>query len=296
MNDQSGRKPGTFSNIPIDYDDPWNAVRGDNTAENNFISKTFGIKFLHYICLPDPLFQVNAGDARHSFGYDDGNQQFVDDERFHRENGLLYFKKGIVFGTFMGNAKDLRSVAAGLYGDSGATISMNRFYEDSEEKFRPSESDKLIPCELTSEFFSTNWQKFTHNPTGIDRMQFKACEVVMLIDSDGRVYSQGSDYNVVKGHIEWIDGGDRPGLDPKTGNGKVCSIRYVYKPYYYIKTVLLDIRIRPALQADGSIEAKAGPVLVQVQADWLYLDRRNNNDKDPAAQLDEGDGENTGPR
>lgn len=294
--DQSDRKPGEFHDVPIQYNDPWDAVRPDAAAENLHISNQ-GIKFFHYMCVPDPLFQREAGDVRHSFGYEDGLQQVIDkDDRFHRENGFIYVKRGVIYGTFMNNTKDFKNIAAGLYGASGATISLNRYYVGTEEKINISENDKLIPCELSSEFFSVNWQKFTHNPTGIDRMQFKVCEAIFLIDSDGREYGKGTDFNIENGYIKWIDGGDRPGLDKQTGKGKVCAIRYTYKPYYYIKTVLHDIRIRPFLQSDGNVEAKAGPMLALVQADWVYLDRRSHDDKEVAAVQSEGSGENTGPR
>lgn len=295
MADQSDRKPGEYKDVPIIYDDPWNAVRPDAAAENLHIANQ-GIKFHHYMCVPDPLFQHEAGDVRHSFAADDGNEQFVANDRFHRENGFIYVKTGVVYGTFMGNAKDFKAIAAGLYGSSGATISLNRYYVGTEQKINMSENDKLIPCELTSEFFSVNWQKFTHNPTGVDRLQFKACEILFLIDSDGIQYMPGRDFNLENGSIRWIDGADRPGLDTLSGKGKVCAVRYTYKPFYYVKMMLHDIRIRPVLNMDGGVEAKAGPVLATVQADWVYLDRRTNDDKDPAAVVDEGTGTNTGPR
>jgi len=295
MADESQRKPGEFQNAPINYNDPWDAVRPDFAAENLHIANQ-GLKFFHYMCVPDPILQHNAGDVRHSFGYDDGNQQFENNDRFQRENGFIYVKKGVIYGTFMNNSKDFKNIAAGLYGASGATISMDRYYKDTTEKITVSENDKLIPCELPSEFFSVNWQKFTHNPTGIDRMQFKVCEVLFLIDSDGVAYQKDQHFQVVNGYIQWIDGASRPGIDEQTGSGKVCAIRYTYKPFYYIKTVLHDIRIRPKLEPDGNVTPKAGPVLAMVQADWVYLQHRTQEDKDTAQVLESGDGGNTGPR
>lgn len=295
MGDSSSRKPGDFNDVQIEFNDPWDAVRGDPEGENNLISKTFGIKFVHYICLPDPLYNVKQGDIRQSFDHAD-MQQFADTDRFHRENEFLYIRKGEVFGIFQGNKKDLKSVAAGLYSDNGAMISINRHYIGTEEAVQISENDKLVPCELPSEFWTVNWQKFEHNPTGIDRMQFKVCSVVALIDNTGAMYFDGKDFVVEEGHVRWVDGGDRPGLDPITGQGRVCSIRYIYKPYYYIKTNLHDIRMRPQLDGQGNVTGKAGNVLALVQADWIYLDRRTASEKDEAAQLEEGQGDNEGPR
>ena len=60
--------------------------------------------------------------------------------------------------------------------------------------------------------------------------------------------------------------------------------------------MLHDIRIRPMLTFEGDVEPKAGPMLAQLQADWIYLERRTNDDKDVAAVEQEGTGRNTGPR
>lgn len=294
-NDQSDRQEGTFENIPIQFDRPWKAVRGDAEADN-LMTTNFGIRFIHYACMPDPLYQVDLGGIRTSFDQED-NQQFSDNDKFHRENGFLYFRKGIIWGIFQNNSKDFRSIPSGLYSDSGATITLNRYYQDSDEKIKITENDKFIPCELPSEFFSVNWQKFDHNPTGYDRLEFKACEVVDLIDSSGVVYNQNVDFTIQDGNIHWTDGANRPGLDSTSGKGKVCSVRYTYKPYFYVKMVMHDIRIRPAVDPDtGQIVSKSGPLLVSIQADWIYLDRRTANDGDTAAQLDAADTPNTGPR
>lgn len=295
-NDQSGRKPGSFTDVPIIFNNPFDSVHGHFTAENNLTSKTFGIKFMHYMCVADPILQNQQGDVRHSFGYDDGYQQFLDDPRFHRENEFLYIKKGMIYGIFQGNSKDFKDIKAGLYSDSGAMVTLNRYYADSNEYVKVCEYDKLIPCEITKEFFSVNFQKFTHNPTGIDRLQYPVSDVLYLIDSDGVTYNVGSDYIVENGYLKWIDGGNRPGLNNQTHKGKVCGIRYTYRPYFYISRCLHDIRVRPEIQADGSLQTKAGPITVQVVAEWIFLDSRNNSNDDPTAQLDEGDGGNVGPR
>jgi len=292
---QSDRKPGTFQNAQIQYNQPFDAVRFDTPADNDFISKGLGIKFAHYICMPDPLYNVQQGDVRATYDSED-NQQFVDTTRFHRENEFLYIRKGEVYGIFQNNSKDLRAVAAGLYSDSGAMVTLDRYYIGTSDVVKISEDDKLVPCELPTEFFSVNWQKFTHNPTGIDRMQFKVCNVEVLIDNAGVMYLPDVDFKVVDGCIRWLDGANRPGMDSRTGEGRVCSIRYTYKPYFYVKLVPHDIRVRPAMDQLGNITAKAAPVMAVLQADWIYLDRRTANEKDTAAQLTEGDGSNTGPR
>jgi hypothetical protein len=294
-NDESGRRPGTFNNVPIQFNNPFDAVRPDMSAENAFIANQ-GIRFFHYVSVVDPLYQVQSGDVRHSFDQEE-NAQFEDTGRFHRENGFIYFKKGIVYGIFTGNSKDLRYLSAGLYTDSGATLSLNRYYEGTEEYIKISENDKLIPCELPKEFFTTISHKFDHNPTGIDRMQFRPQEVTHLIDSAGIVYVQDEDFKIANGVLRWIDGRNRPGIDPLSGSGRVCGIRYTYKPFYYIKMILHDIRIKPHIDPiSQEVTTKAGPVLVNIVADWVYLQNRTQNANAVDAVLEAGDTSNTGPR
>jgi hypothetical protein len=291
----SNRLPGTFENVPTQFHRPFDAVRPDMPAENFFIANQ-GIHFFHYQCVSDPLYQVNSGDARHSFDQEE-NQQFEDTDRFHRENGLIYFKKGVVLGIFQGNHKDSKRLTSGLYTSAGASMTLNRYYIDTTDKIEVCENDKLIPCEMPCEFFTTITHKFDHNPTGIDRLQFKAVNVSHLIDSAGIIYVQDEDFTLVCGCINWINGRNRPGIDPLSGKGRVCGIRYTYKPFYYLAQILHDIRIKPAMDpVTGAISAVAGPVLVQAVADWVYLDRRTANSNAADAQLHAGDGSNTGPR
>lgn len=281
--------------IQMQYNRPFDSVKSDGSVEGSFINNT-GIRFFHYAAVQDPLYKVRSGDLRHSFDQEE-NQQFADDDRFHRENGFIYFKRGIVWGIFMGNQKKLNYLSAGLYTSDGATMSLNRYYEGTSKKVDISENDKLVPCELPEEFYTPISHSFDHNPTGIDRLQFKAHCVSELIDSAGRIYVQDVDFTLQCGAVHWIDGRNRPGIDPLSGRGRVCGIRYTYRPFYYIKLVLHDIRIKPVIDPNtNEIKAKIGPILVQAQADWVYLDRRTASPDAVDAQLDAPDGSNTGVR
>ena len=293
--DSSNRLPGTFENVPTQFHRPFDAVRPDMPVENYFIANT-GIHFWHYQCVSDPLHMLQSGDIRTS--YDTENQQqFEDTDRFHRENGFIYFKRGKVLGIFQNNHKNSNRLSGGLYTSAGASMTLNRYYIDSEEKIEVCENDKLVPCELIEEFWTTNTQRFDHNPTGIDRLQFRACKINYLIDSAGIIYNQGVDFNLEKGCIAWVNGANRPGIDPLTGKGRVCGIRYIYKPFYYVSQILHDIRIKPAMdQLTGEIKSVAGPVAIQAIADWVYLARRTASDNAADATLSSGDGANTGPR
>ena len=245
MNEEySGNKSQDSNNIPEVYNKTFDAVRADSSVEGSFINN-LGIRFYHYVAVQDPLYKVKSGDLRHSFDQEE-NQQFEDSDRFQRENGFIYFKTGIIFGIFMNGSKDLKHLSAGLYTDAGATMSLQRYYLDTGKHVRISENDKLIPCELPKEFYTTITHSFDHNPTGIDRMQFKVDEVSHLVDSAGLIYEQNVDFTVKNGYVDWIPGKDRPGIDPLTGMGRVCGVRYTYRPYYYIKLVFTIFASSPS--------------------------------------------------
>ena len=294
-NDQSDNKKGTYNPVGLPYAFPPDMVKSDPQIENFFVANT-GIKLMHYISMPDPLYKVEAGAIRQSFDQEE-NGQFQNNDRFYRENGFLYFKKAIIMGNFQSNTKDLKNLTAGLYTSAGASMTLNRYYEGTDEKIEISENDKLVPCELEEEFHTTIAHEFQHNPTGIDRLQFPANKIVMLIDSAGKIYNQDEAFTVCNGVLTWIAGQDRPGIDPVSGHGRICSVRYTYKPYFYIKLILKDIRVKPTIdRLTGQVTVKAGPVLVQLQADWVYLNERTQAKDNPVQELNAADTENVGPR
>jgi hypothetical protein len=295
-NNQSTKKAGLIPN-PIIYNGPnlWQQVLGDAAANNHLIAKT-GILFVHHMAIPDPLFQKEIGSLRLSFDQEENFQFSRDNTNFYRENNFIYVPRGKVYGTFTGNSKTLLEIASGLESYSGATLSVNRYYEDTTDYARISEFDKLIPCGLGKEFLSTNWQKFVPSRTRTDRMQFPVCEVQFMIDANGIQYAQGVDFDLNNGVIQWKEGAG-PGTDPVSGNGVICSIRYLYKPYFYCKNVMHDIRMFPSLNNNvpASVISSA-PQLIQIQSDFIFLDRRNAEASDPAQQQDAADGGNVGPR
>ncbi|HUM42186.1 MAG TPA: hypothetical protein PKI14_04480 [Fervidobacterium sp.] len=291
--DQSSKDGNTFH--PNTYDHPFPSVTMGSEAINNFISG-MGIKFTHYKAMPDPLFKLSEGDVRDSFDQEDG-YQFSDSKTFIRENGMLYIKQQTIVGIFMNNNKNLASMGGGMYVDSNGMISFNRYYENSTKVARIAEYDKFIMSDCPSELLTTNWQTFEHNPTGIDRMQFAVEDVEFIVDSAGVSYEKNIDFEISKKVIQWKSGpkAKRPGMDPLTNKGRVCSIRYQHIPILYVQQVMHDLRVRPDI-IDGQVKAVASGVLCQVRRDYIFLDKRTANDADIESQLDALDTSNTGPR
>jgi hypothetical protein len=280
--------------LPQVYPDPFQSVTMNPDAINNFIDG-LGIRFMHFQAIPDPLFKRSEDSPRHSFNQED-SYMFEKTNVYTRENGFLYFPKAVVVGIFMSNSKNLQSSSAGLHNFSTASISFNRYYEGTTEVVEISEYDKLIPCENGVEFFTTSWQSLDHNPTGTDRLQYPAIAVRILIDSSGKTYKQDVDFTLQEGQIKWT-GSNRPGYDKDTGRGRVCSVRYIYRPYYYVREVGHDIRIRPSIDQDtGIVSSKGSGPMCSIQREYVFVNSRNADDSDITQQLDNMDTDNTGPR
>jgi hypothetical protein len=65
-----------------------------------------------------------------------------------------------------------------------------------------------------------------------------------VIDSTGATYTLGADFCITKaGDVRWIIGGRNPGIDPDTGSGRVYSIRYYYRAFWYVLNLPKEIRI-----------------------------------------------------
>lgn len=308
MPDQSDRKPEDIKNILMDYSSPWDSIVLNTEAENFFIAG-LGIVFNHYVAIPNVVGEVNDGDLRRSYGLEDQNQFEFEKQFDFVENGFLYKFVGQIWGIFQGNAKDMRQVQAGLYSQSGASVTFNRYYRGTNKYVGLAPYDKLVPCISGEEFFSVNFEKVHAGTTGRTRLQYRACAVEFVVDSQGRMYSEGKDFSVISGDIVWKQqpGADHPGFDPISGKTRLISVRYRYKPTFYVQHMGHDIRICPTFDAHGNIDTivnisdsgeityKPGPISASLVADWVYLDRRTAEEAPDQQIASEEDGENVGP-
>jgi len=122
----------------------------------------------------------------------------------------------------------------------------------------------------------THWQLsqyYGDRPT--DPLKFPIESVEELIDSRGIQYREGIDFKVLEGRIQW--GPNNPGTDPNTGNGRVYSVRYLYKPYFIVDTNSHEVRV--ATQPDpitGGIISVLMPQMLAVRRENVFRDRDND--------------------
>ena len=278
----------------IKYANPWVQVGDQATAYNHFIAG-LGIKMQHWAYVPNIIGMPKSGGIRN---YNDIMTHNPNDKFVKGTNGM-YKYMGDVFVIWQGNSKELAQLAPGYYPNSSALVTINRNYIDTDILVGISEFDKLVPIIDSDpiEFSSVQWEVIEHNPTGIDRTDFKIVKVDILVDSNGIEYTEGKDYIVEDGVIKWLQGGQRPGFDNYTGKGAVYSIRYRYVPSFYVKHAVHELRAHAQFNPNfNKVVATRGPISAAVQIDWVFLQSLKEEENDGNSSRHFGDGGNTGPR
>lgn len=198
-----------------------------------------GVNLVHHKAFRCPVGMTDINDNRRP------HEDHVD-----CQGGFVYKAAGSITGLFIGNSKSKRMEDSGFADNSTAQVSFPTDYDEGDEAFTVAPFDRFYINEES--LLVPMWQLFTHHESGIDRLKYPVEKVEFLMDNKGQMYHEGSDFVVKAGTLHWI-GTNRPpnqidsgpGMGNGFGNdhGAVCSIRYHYRPYYYVGQVLHDIRV-----------------------------------------------------
>ncbi len=208
----------------------------------------------------------------------------MDDMRSHLShstcsNGFIYDKVGEVEGWIHSNSSNPDWRAYGIVDGSGIMLTLPRFYD---KRFDGHSCDCQIMIQHYDRFYIRdlevtvlNSQRFEHSQTGIDRLAYPVVGIMSLIDSSGKKYIQGIDFEVVDGLIKWYPmkspGYDAGGGLDGTGTGVICSARYSYRPYYYVERILHEIRVskdvNPFTGAEGLVRM---PYEIALRREWAF--------------------------
>jgi hypothetical protein len=210
--------------------------------------------------------------------------QDMDDMRTHLNhsecsNGFIYDKIGEVEGWINSNGSSPQWEAYGIQDGSSVTLTLPRFYD---QRFDGHACECPIMVQHYDRFYLrdiqvtvVNSQRFEHNQTGIDRMAYPVVAVQSLIDSSGKRYHEGVDFDVIDGLIKWKPM-KSPGYDPGggldgTGTGVVCSIRYSYRPYYYVERLLHEVRVsKDTNPYTGEVTLVRMPYQILLRREWSF--------------------------
>jgi hypothetical protein len=186
-----------------------------------------GVTFIHWRAMRCPVGMVDEHDSRRPH-----------EDHSGCSNGFIYSMGGEITCLFTGNSTQSVMAEVGVMDGSTVSVTFPRYYDGTETPVYVAPFDRLYLAEES--VVVPDWQLFRHNPSGVDKLNFPVVSVQDLVDSQNRRYSLG-DFEVRDGRLVWV--GNRPGVDPETGRGLVCSVRYTYRPYWYVRQLIHEVRV-----------------------------------------------------
>lgn len=234
----------------IQTDLPSVDIAFDGEAFNEAI-RSQGVKLAHFRAQRCPVGMTMLDDNRRPHPHHEGCF-----------NGFIYRKTGCVTALLTGNSKKKSLEEVGFVDFSTIQATFPQTYDGSDEKLVIAPFDRFyLDDESTA---VVQWQLFQHHETGIDRLKYPIfCVDGPIVDAAGEKYLSGEDFTVTpEGALKWGNRRPIPEVDvgPGLGNGfgtdrgAVCSVRYLYKPYWYVGAIPHEIRI---LQVQNGFERKA---------------------------------------
>lgn len=253
-------------------------------------SKGLGTTWYHWKSTISPIGLNSRGDYRR-------NETDV-----ITSNGYVYDLAGKFTAVLTGNQKDQRRPAEGAVIDvSQGNLVMPRFYDPYTP---PSIGD--CDCVATPEgkriylavgdrlyndptadtlVVGKEMLQFSYDSLGIPMFPIRAMDGP-IVDSRGIRYKQNIDFNIDNwGNIAWIEGRPNPGIDESTGSGRTYSIRYLYRAFYYVTSLLREVRVTDVTVGNVR-KSERMPYYVQLTREYIYHSVNNSNElnkpKNPA--------------
>lgn len=215
---------------------------------------------------------------------DNNNYHKIHEDHDRCSNGFIFTYAGEVNAVLYYNKRDFKIREIGNLEDSSIWATFSITYENG-KTFKPTPFDRFYVKE--SNITVVHWQTFKVHETGYDRLRFPIEEVVDLMDNTGHVYSP-ADYTIEDKKLKWI--GQRP--FPET----VCSIRYLYRPYYYLESLPHELRIQQINTESGRV-IQPFPMQGVLQREYVYQkDNQNPEIPDNPRAIQAPKQNNFGPR
>lgn len=207
-------------------------------ARGDAFVKSLGADFFHYKAMPSPIGQKDRGDYRRSDGVDTVTS-----------NGMIYRCAGKFVATMTDNSRSQQRTDAGQIDPSQSRLVLPRFYEkvgneEESKRIYLAPGDRIYTADPHADVLVETYQKMDYEESDNVPL-FPIVELDgHIIDSQNTEYQQGVDFIVTpNGNVRWVAGGRNPGIDPDTGKGRIYSIRYRYKAYWYITQILKEVRV-----------------------------------------------------
>ena len=250
---------------------PEQAVSFDLAAIDALI-RSQGATLEHHAAILCPLGLDNKTDIRHT------------NHPGKCYNGFIYKKLGCVTANVTSNSSQPDWAGRGMEDASTAYTTLPRFYDercDGRElsvPIRVQLFDRIYIKDLQVQVVNT--EKVEYNQTGVDYLAYPALSVEFLIDANGREYECGKDFDIVEGNIVWREN-RAPGYNPDLDRGVVYSVRYTYRPFYYVENLLHEIRLARVVNPEnGAVELERMPFQLRLQREYAFDASRKRDDEE----------------
>lgn len=200
-------------------------------------------------------------------------------------NGFVYHKEGPLQVLFSGNSKGASQHELGILDSSQAQWTFPRYYIDECNCNRPIYAAPFDRFYLADErILVPSWELIEASPSANDRLSFPAIQILNVMDNLGREYKLG-DYEILKnGILHWLTP-NQPGIDPETKKGRVFSIRYLYRPYWYLERMLHEVRVSQINDPmTGERRTERLPQTASMQREYVYFNEQKDGEaRDPTS-------------
>ncbi len=254
-------------------------------AHDDGLVESQGIDYQHWAAMPSPIGLKDRGDYRR-----DGLDTLT-------SNGQLYICKGVFTACEVSNTRDKHRTDGGTVDPSTSNLIMPRFYNktksvagsintapvDDGTRVYLAPGDRVYVNDVSANTRVVNYQKMTYE-VGDNIPMFPILELdAPIIDSRNISYIQGLDFCITPdGNISWLQGGKNPNFDPETGKGRVYSIRYLYRAYWYVTSLPKEVRMTNITEG-GARRPERMAYNAQIQREFVYHSQNRGDPKNQSA-------------
>ena len=263
MSKVRGEQKDSLPKTPVDFFQ----VSLNLDKQDQFVSG-LAVSWEHFKGIPSPIGLKDKGSHRRSDQLDTRSS-----------NGMIFNKAGEFAAVILGNQSNKSTVDGGQFDNAVARLVLPRFYEGTPEKrIYLCVGDRVYLRDI--EALVSDYQLVQHNnETKIDFLQYPAKCVETLMDSTGKNFVAGYDFEVTPcGKIKWIK--DSPGIDPDTGLGRVFSVRYLYKAHWYVQSLPNEVRVTQ-VTTDGVRKPERMPYHATIVREYIYHNQINDATSEP---------------
>lgn len=235
----SNRKPNGIQVDTINRFSPQEQQSFDLRRLEVGLSAGLGSDFKHFRAMPSPIGKNDRGDYRRNDGVDTITS-----------NGMIYRCAGTFTATMTDNSREQKRSSGGVIDPSESRLVLPRFYNKdggvaNGDRIYLMPGDRLYFADPNADTLVANAHEMDYQSDIDNEPMFPIVKLQeKLVDSLNIEYTENVDFCITKdGNIRWLAGGKNPGIDPNTGKGRIYSVRYLYKAYYYVVALPKEVRV-----------------------------------------------------